>query len=33
MAGAHFHEMLAAKLSVDPWLPTTALEKADRESL
>jgi len=33
MAGAHFDEMLAAKLSIDPWLPTAALEKADRKSL
>jgi hypothetical protein len=33
MAGAHFDEMLAAKLSADLWLPTTALEKADRKSL
>ena len=32
-AGARFLEMLSSKLPVDPWLPLTAVEQADRSWL
>ena len=31
MAGARLDELLASKLPVDPLLPPTALEQADRK--
>lgn len=31
--GAHFEEFVASKLPVDPCLPTTGLEQADRQPL
>jgi hypothetical protein len=31
--GAHFEEFVASKLPVDPMLPTTGLEQADRQPL
>jgi hypothetical protein len=31
--GAYFEEIVTSKLPVDPWLPTTGLEQADRQPL
>jgi hypothetical protein len=33
MAGARFHEVIATKLPVDPRLPVTGMERADRKQL
>ena len=33
IAGAHFGEVIAAKLPVDPWLPMAGLEEADHKEL
>ncbi len=31
--GAHFDEVIATKLTVDPWLPMAGLEEADHQEL